>query len=121
MSEIESKICKASGIGEVMGKKWSLSIIKILGTNSPLHFNELKKTLSGISNKILSERLQQLEREKLVVKTTITNGDSINLLYNLNPLALEFHKTLQDIDYWIDKWIDYKSKEQKEKSNSDNG
>ena len=65
MSEIESKICKASGIGEVMGKKWSLSILKTLGINPPLHFSELKKILSGISNKVLSERLQQLERENL--------------------------------------------------------
>ena len=45
MSGIDSKICKASGIGEVMGKKWSLSILKTLGTNSPLHSNELKKYL----------------------------------------------------------------------------
>lgn len=112
MSEIESKICKASGIGEVMGKKWSLSILKTLGTNQPLHFNELKKILSGISNKVLSQRLQQLEGEKIVVKTTITNDESIDILYSLTPLALEFHKTLQDIDNWIDKWKDYKNKEQ---------
>jgi DNA-binding HxlR family transcriptional regulator len=114
MSEIESKICKASGIGEVMGKKWSLSILKTLATNSPLHFNELKKILSGISNKVLSERLQQLEREKIVIKTT-TNDESNDILYSLTPLALEFHKTLQDIDHWIDKWIDYKGKEQEKK------
>jgi DNA-binding HxlR family transcriptional regulator len=53
-----------------MGKKWSLSILKTLGTIFPLHFNELKGILAGISNKVLSERLQQLEREKIVIKTT---------------------------------------------------
>jgi DNA-binding HxlR family transcriptional regulator len=115
MSEIESKICKASGIGEVMGKKWSLSILKTLATNSPLHFNELKKILSGISNKVLSERLQQLEKEKIVTKTTTTMDESNDILYSLSPLALEFHKTVQDIDNWIDKWIEYKSKEQEKK------
>lgn len=115
MSEIESKICKASGIGEVMGKKWSLSILKTLATNSPLHFNELKKILSGISNKVLSERLQQLEKEKIVTKTRTTMDESNDILYSLIPLALEFHKTVQDIDNWIDKWIEYKSKEQEKK------
>ena len=70
LSEIESKIWKYSGIGEVMDKKLSWSILKTLGTNSPLHFNELKRILAGISNKVLSERLQQLEREKIVIKTT---------------------------------------------------
>jgi DNA-binding HxlR family transcriptional regulator len=46
MPKIESNICKTSRIGEVMGKKWYLSILKTIATNSPLHFNELKKILS---------------------------------------------------------------------------
>jgi hypothetical protein len=45
-----------------------------------------------------------------VVKTTTkTNDESIDILYSLTPLALEFHKTLQDIDNCIDKWKDYRS------------
>jgi DNA-binding HxlR family transcriptional regulator len=80
-----------------MGKKWSLSILKTLGTNFPLHFNELKRILAGISNKVLSERLQQLEREKIVIKTT-TNDEPNDILYSLTPLALEFQITLQNID-----------------------
>jgi DNA-binding HxlR family transcriptional regulator len=98
-----------------MGKKWSLSILKTPATNSSLHFNELKKILSGISNKVLSERLHQLEREKIVIKTTTKNDESNDILYSLTPIALEFHKTLQDIEYWIDKWKDYKRKEQENK------
>ena len=108
MSEIQPKICNAIGIGEVMGKKWSLSILKNLATNSPLHFNQLKNLLPGISNKVLSERLQQLEREKLVVKI-IRNDEFNNISYNLTPLALEFDKMLQDIDCWVEKWSDNKS------------
>jgi DNA-binding HxlR family transcriptional regulator len=80
-----------------MGKKWSLSILKTLGTIFPLHFNELKGILAGISNKVLSERLQQLEREKIVIKTT-TNDESNDILYSLTRLALEFQTTLQNID-----------------------
>ena len=56
-----------------------------------------------------------------MVKTTIKNDESINILYSLTALALEYHKKLQDIDYWIDKWTDYKSKDREEKSNSDKG
>jgi DNA-binding HxlR family transcriptional regulator len=88
---------------------------KFLGTNSPLHFNKLKRILSGISNKVLSERSQQLEREKIVIKTT-TNDEPNDILYSLTPLALEFQITLQNIDSWIDEWIEYKSSEQ-EKNN----
>jgi DNA-binding HxlR family transcriptional regulator len=71
--------------------------IKTLGTNFPLHFNELKRILAGISNKVLSERLQQLEREKIVIKTT-TNDEPNDILYSLTRLALEFQTTLQNIE-----------------------
>lgn len=76
--------------------------------------------LSRIINKVLSERLHQLEREKIEIKTKTKNDESNDILYSLTPLALEFHETLQDIEYWIDKWKDYKRKEQEEKSNLDN-
>ena len=38
------------------------------------------------------------------------------MLYSLTPLELELHKTLQDIENWVDKWKDYKEKNTK-KSN----
>lgn len=47
----------------------------------------------------------------MVKTTTKTNDESNDILYSLTPLALEFHKTLQDIDNWIDKWKDFKEQE----------
>ena len=47
----------------------------------------------------------------MVKTTTKTNDESIDILYSLTPLALEFHKTLQDMDNCIDKWKDYRSNE----------
>jgi DNA-binding HxlR family transcriptional regulator len=46
-----------------MGKKWSLSILKTLGTNFPLHFNELKGILAGISNKVIRKITTVRKRE----------------------------------------------------------
>jgi hypothetical protein len=50
----------------------------------------------------------------LVIKT-ITNDEFNDILYNLVLLSFEFHKTLGDIEYTIENWKDYKSKEQEKK------
>lgn len=50
-------------IWEIFGKRWALMILKNLSTKEVIRFNELKKTLPGISSTVLSVRLLELERE----------------------------------------------------------
>lgn len=49
-----------------LSKKWALSIIVTIGNFGSLRFNDLMKRIGGISQKTLSERLQELEQYKLV-------------------------------------------------------
>ena len=58
-------VCGVIDIWEVLGKRWSLLIIKNLRTKETIRFNELKRALSGISSTVLSERLLELE---LIIK-----------------------------------------------------
>ena len=44
-----SNKCEVANIWEVLGKRWSLIILKNLSTKEVIRFNELKKVLSGIS------------------------------------------------------------------------
>ncbi|MDP9288075.1 MAG: helix-turn-helix transcriptional regulator [Thermoproteota archaeon] len=63
-----SNTCEVMSIWEVLDKRWALLILKNLSTKEVIRFNELKKTLSGISSTVLAERLLELEREGLVTK-----------------------------------------------------
>jgi len=58
--------CKV--VGEVIGRRWSLSILENLSTKEVIRFDELRRILPGISSTVLSERLLDLEREGLVTK-----------------------------------------------------
>ncbi|MGI0035033.1 MAG: winged helix-turn-helix transcriptional regulator, partial [Nitrososphaera sp.] len=49
----------------ILGKRWTLPILKIVGSNQAVRFNEIKKPLAGISSTMLCERLLELEREGL--------------------------------------------------------
>lgn len=50
-----------------------------------------------------------------MIKIISKNKESSDILYSLTPLALELHKTLQDIENWVDKWKNYKRKGQEKK------
>ena len=97
------KICKAIGLWEIMGKKWSLEILKSLSDQKPRQFTQFKMLIPNISNKILSERLNMLEQENLVIKNREdknTNGTQ----YRLSQLGIELDKILDNMDSWIEKW-----------------
>lgn len=65
-----------------LSKKWTLSIIVTIGNFGTLRFNDLMKRI-GISQKTLSERLQELERYNLVVRNA----------FNERPPRVEYSLT----------------------------
>ena len=64
-----SENCQA--VSEVLarvGDKWSVLVVSILG-RGPMRFNELKRTIDGISQRMLTLTLRALERDGLVTRT----------------------------------------------------
>jgi HxlR-like helix-turn-helix protein len=55
--KIATDVCKALGIWDTIGKKWSLLILRHLSANDNLHFNEIKRLL-GISSNVLAKKLK---------------------------------------------------------------
>ena len=65
----ETGNCKAvSGVLARIGDKWSVLIVTRLGAR-PLRFNELKREIGGISQRMLTLTLRGLERDGLVTRT----------------------------------------------------
>ena len=69
VSDIESHDCRAvSAILGRIGDKWSVLIIQRLG-EGPRRFNEIKRIIGGISQRMLTLTLRNLERDGLVSRT----------------------------------------------------
>ena len=69
VSDIHSTDCRAvSGILSRIGDKWSVLIIQRLG-EGPRRFNEIKRMIGGISQRMLTLTLRNLERDGLVSRT----------------------------------------------------
>ncbi len=64
----EMPACPVATTVSLIGSKWKLLIIRNLLTRT-WRFNELKKDLNGISQKVLTDSLRSMEADGLVVRT----------------------------------------------------
>lgn len=106
---MKEDLCEIVDIWEVLGKRWSLHILKNLSTNGNVRFNELKRLIPEISSTVLSQRLLELEREGLVSKK-IYSEIPIRVEYSLTIRTKELEIILQQLNNWIDKWKIYEKK-----------
>ncbi|MBA2267349.1 MAG: helix-turn-helix transcriptional regulator [Nitrosopumilus sp.] len=103
--------CDVVDIWEVLGKRWSLHILKNLSTNGTVRFNELKRLIPEISSTVLSQRLLELEREGLISKK-IYSEIPVRVEYSLTLRTKELETILQQLSDWISKWKVYEKRKE---------
>lgn len=83
---------------QLIGKKWTLIIIRDLldGKNK---FNEFKKGASGITSKILSTRLKELEEEGLV-KRRVRGEKPVVIEYNLTEKGKKLKRVVDSMRWF---------------------
>jgi DNA-binding HxlR family transcriptional regulator len=93
--------CDVRQILDRIGDKWSLLVIALLD-NRVLRFTELKKTIDGISQRMLTVTLRQLERDGLV-RRTVHPVVPPRVDYELTALGVTLHDTIQALVTWTEK------------------
>jgi len=64
--------CPVTTTATLIGKKWHPVIIHRLLEHGPSGFNELKENVDGISSKVLSDSLEDLEENELVARKVVS-------------------------------------------------
>jgi DNA-binding HxlR family transcriptional regulator len=88
-------------VSEVLGRigdKWSVLIITMLG-EGPRRFNELKRMVDGISQRMLTLSLRGLERDGLVTRT-VTPSTPPRVDYDLTPLGRSLLGPVSALSAW---------------------
>ena len=88
---------------KLLGKRWSLLILKNLNAKESIRFNELKRMISGISSTVLADRLLELEREGLVTKKIYPEIPP-RVEYSLTSRAKELGIVLNSLGNWVRRW-----------------
>ena len=68
LTKEEMPVCPVATTVALIGSKWKLLILRNL-LQRPWRFNELKKSLAGISQKVLTDSLRSMEDDGLVTRT----------------------------------------------------
>jgi len=81
-----------------VGDKWSVLVIMMLG-DGPLRFNELKRAIGGVSQRMLTLTLRGLERDGLVLRT-VTPSVPPRVDYELTTLGHSLWKPIEALGDW---------------------
>ncbi|MFG6444401.1 winged helix-turn-helix transcriptional regulator [Microbacterium sp. P06] len=82
----------------VLGKRWNGMLLAVLGEGET-SFSDLRRALDGISDSMLSERLGELARNDLIVRT-VDSGPPISVKYSLTPAGCALVPALDQIREW---------------------
>jgi len=94
-----SENCQA--VSEVLarvGDKWAVLVVSILG-RGPMRFNELKRTIGGISQRMLTLTVRALERDGLVTRTVFPSVPP-RVEYELTALGRSLLSPVSSLAAW---------------------
>lgn len=87
---------------ELIGKRWTGAIVFAL-TDGPLRFGELREAVPGLSDRLLSSRLRELEREDLVERE-VEPGSPVRVSYSLTVAGTELRPAMAELKSWARRW-----------------
>lgn len=87
---------------ELIGKRWSGAIVSTLA-DGPCRFGELHGAVPGVSDRLLSERLRELEAEGLVERD-VEEGSPVRVSYSLTEKGAELQPALHELRQWARRW-----------------
>jgi len=90
--------CGTAFAMELIGERWSLLVLRELMLG-PRRFSKLRQALNGISAKVLTERLESLERAGAVVKRTLPPPANVQV-YELTEWGYLAEPAIQELGRW---------------------
>lgn len=102
---VHGPICRSvAPVLNRVGDKWSMLIVMLL-SRGPKRFSELKRAIEGISQRMLTLSLRNLERDGLVSRT-VTPTIPPRVDYELTELGLSLREPVQGLGAWAMAHID---------------
>jgi DNA-binding HxlR family transcriptional regulator len=88
---------------ELIGRRWTGAIIYLL-LQRRCRFATLRDAIPDITDRMLSERLQELEDEEIVIRTVVPESP-VRVEYSLTPKGRALTQAMNAIGAWAETWI----------------
>jgi DNA-binding HxlR family transcriptional regulator len=89
---------------ELIGKRWTGAILLVL-LDGPLRFSEIRHLVPDLSDRLLSERLKELEGEG-IVERRVLDGSPVRVEYALTRKGMELEPAVRALKAWANTWLD---------------
>ena len=89
---------------ELIGRRWTGAILFVL-SQGPQRFSDFPVAIPDISDRLLSERLKELEEAGVVVRE-VHAGRPVQVHYRLTPKGEELQPIMESIGAWANRWTD---------------
>jgi len=89
---------------ELIGRRWTGAILEILMQGGPQRFSTIATAVPDLSDRMLSDRLKELESHGLVLRTVIP-GPPVRVQYALTLKGQELAPALDELKRWARHWL----------------
>jgi DNA-binding HxlR family transcriptional regulator len=88
---------------ELVGKRWTGAILLVL-LDGPLRFSEIRHLVPDLSDRLLSERLKELEAEG-IVERRVLDGSPVRVEYALTGKGMALEPAVRALKRWANSWL----------------
>ncbi len=89
------------GLIDVVGKKWAVCVVSLLGKYGTVRFGPIQRCLSGVSPATLTSTLRALERARLIRRTPAESARGPVRAYALTPSGQVLYERLEPLADWL--------------------
>ena len=89
---------------ELVGRRWTGAILRVL-MDGPLRFSEIAQAVPELSDRLLSERMKELEGRGIVERRVIS-GPPLRVEYSLSQMGRELEPALAELQRWANRCCD---------------
>jgi DNA-binding HxlR family transcriptional regulator len=100
----EETRCNVVEVVNLIGGKWKPHILWIIGEAETIRFGELQREIPGITRKVLAKHLDELEHDKLIVRTVYQEVPP-RVDYSLTDLGRAIQPVLQTLSDWSEEYM----------------
>lgn len=89
---------------ELIGRRWTGAIVEVLIQGGPMRFGEIADAVPELSDRLLSERMKELEARGVVLRI-IDEGPPVRVQYDLTPMGRSLEPAVSEIKAWAQEWL----------------
>ncbi|HEY7269661.1 MAG TPA: helix-turn-helix domain-containing protein [Dehalococcoidia bacterium] len=88
---------------ELIGSRWTGAVLRAMNTGV-CRFSDLTASIPGLSDRMLSERLKELEAEGIVARVVLADSPA-RVEYHLTAKGSALDRVMSEIGAWAERWI----------------